>query len=71
MTKKNLELVTEETAKRVSSIEVLFKDGIELAYEDIIGYQVGGGALAISLKSGETLVWPFDDISFIKHTVQE
>ena len=74
MTKKTLELVKDEAeVKKVADITVSFRSKIEedRTFEDILGYQVGGGALGITLKDGTTYVLPTDLISEIKHTVKE
>lgn len=36
-------------------------------YEDIIGYQVSNTVVAIMTKDGETLVYPLDRLSKIRH----
>ena len=36
-------------------------------YEDIIGYQVSNTVVAVMTKEGETLVYPLDRLSKIRH----
>ncbi len=76
MTKKTLELVkdaAEAQAKPQADIIVTFRNKTkeDVKFEDILGYQVGGGALGVTLKDGTTFVWPTDLIAEIKHTVKE
>ena len=39
-------------------------------YEDIIGYQVSNTVVAVMTKEGETLVYPLDRLSMLRHYPQ-
>lgn len=62
--------MTNEIGK-LADIYIEFKDGTDINYEDTIGYQVGGGVVAIMAMQGRTLIYPLEIIKFIDHTVKE
>ena len=43
-----------------------YKPHVEV-YEDIIGYQVSNTVVAVMTKDGETLVYPLDQLTKIRH----
>ncbi len=36
-------------------------------YEDIVGYQVGNGVIAVLTKEGETHIFPTNLVTFVRH----
>ncbi len=59
----NIELTFHSSYDYVNDKEI---DNIE-TYEDIIGYQVSNTVVAIMTKDGETLVYPLDRLTKIRH----
>lgn len=62
------------------NIELTFHDSYDeelqkftpqvIVYEDIIGYQVSNTVIAVMTKEGETLVYPIDHLTKIRHFPQ-
>lgn len=79
MTRKVVDITTKEDATQVAketvaNIEINFKDGKQVNVNDIIGYQVGGGAVVVATQRGTDSVsniWNFAEIANIIHTVKE
>lgn len=70
------EIIDINTGKKptVSNIKIYFKPGAvagDVEYKDIIGYQVGGGALMVGTKDGQTYIWNFEDVRHVKFEVKE
>jgi hypothetical protein len=65
--------MSEEIEKKFASLEVVFRDRKDdtLIYQDILGYQVGGGVLGVTNRDGVTKVHPLDLIKEITHIVHE
>ena len=59
----NIELTFHNSYDYVDDKEV---QNIE-TYEDIIGYQVSNTVVAVMTKEGETLVYPLDRLTKIRH----
>jgi hypothetical protein len=62
-----------EIEKKFADITIEFRDRQKdtLIYQDIIGYQVGGGVVGITNRDGVTKVHPLDLIEEITHVVYE
>jgi hypothetical protein len=71
MTKNTVVPIKDQAPKRFADITVMYKDGTKDFFEDIIGYQVGGGALGISLQEGITHVINFDLVTSLIHILKE
>ena len=71
MSKDKVVNINGDQPKRFADITVMYKDGSKDFFEDIIGYQVGGGALGVSLQDGVTHVINFDLVNSLIHTVKD
>lgn len=49
--------------KQILSVE--YRDGESQIYDDIIGYQVGGGCLAITFKNFSVSIHPLDTVKSV------
>lgn len=60
--------VQEVVEGKKSNIEVHLYTKIDpISVKDIAGYQINGDWLAIMTKDGQTLVYPAQDVSFVRH----
>ena len=57
----------------IGTIIVNFRDRLNdtLVYDNVIGYQIGGGAVSISRTTGENEIIPLDLISNISFKLNE
>lgn len=55
--------------KRLSTVEIFFRDFRDSEiHENVIGYQVGGGAVMVARQDGITKIFPLDLVSEVKVT---
>ena len=57
----------------IGTIIVNFRDRLNdtLVYDNVIGYQIGGGAVSISRTTGENEIIPLDLISNVSFKLNE
>ena len=51
-----------ENEKQLQDLEITFKGGDTLSYNNIIGYQIGGSVIAVIAEDNKTVIYPFSDI---------
>lgn len=75
MTDKVIDIATKAKAEEVkgtqSDIRITFRDKTVLQYEDILGYQIGSGAVMVAFHDGKSLIFNFDQVLVIEHVTKE
>jgi hypothetical protein len=63
----------QEKVKQLAEVTVRFRDRFYdmQIYKEVIGYQVGGGAVQIAKNDGTTDIWPLDLVSKVEFTLKE
>lgn len=62
-----------EESKQLAEVVVRFRDKFfdMQIYKDVVGYQVGGGAVQIAKEDGTTDIWPLDLISKVEFVLKD
>lgn len=57
----------------IGTIHIMFRERFNdsIVYANVIGYQVGGGALSVMLEDGENIVIPIDLIQRISFKINK
>lgn len=62
-----------QQVKKLSTVTVFFRDGFydNVIFDNVIGYQIGGSAIAVALETGVTKIYPMDIIFSVEHIAPE
>lgn len=71
MTDKKIAKLEEVTPKNNYSIFIEFMNDTDITFDDIMGYQIAGEWVAVSMKNGTTHAYPKDTIVYLRHFITE